>query len=47
MFSLKLLQSYSENLLSKQYAEFFKLIIIDDDDDEHWKINDILNFKHY
>ncbi len=35
MFSLKLLQSYSEDLLSEQHAESFKLIIIDDDDNEH------------
>ncbi len=35
MFSLKLLQSYSKNLLSKQHAESFRLIIINDDDDEH------------
>jgi len=35
MFSLKLLQSYSEDSLSKQHAESLKLIIIDDDDDEH------------
>ncbi len=47
MFSLKLLRSYSEDSLSEQYAELFKLIIIDDDDDEHWEINDILNFRRY
>jgi len=35
MFSLKLLQSYSEDSLSEQHAESFRLIIIDDDDDEH------------
>ena len=47
MFSLKLLRSYSENSLSEQHAELFKLIIIDDDNDEHWKIDDILNFRRY
>ncbi len=35
MFSLKLLQLYSEDSLSEQHAESFRLIIIDDDDDEH------------
>jgi len=35
MFSLKLLQSYLEDSLSEQHAEFLRLIIIDDDDDEH------------
>ncbi len=47
MFSLKLLQLYSENSLSEQHAEFLKLIIIDDNNNKHWKINNILNFKHY
>ncbi len=47
MFSSKLLQSYSEDLLSEQHAESFRLIIIDDNNDEHWKINDILNFRCY
>ncbi len=45
MFSLKLLQSYSENLLSEQHSELLRLITIKDD--EHWKINDILNFRCY
>ncbi len=35
MFSSKLLQLYSEDLLSEQHVESFRLIIIDDDDDEH------------
>jgi len=35
MFSSKLLQSYSEDSLSEQHAESFRLIIIDDDDDEY------------
>ncbi len=45
MFSLKLLWSYSENLLSEQHSESLKSIIIEDD--EHWEINDILNFRCY
>ncbi len=47
MFSLKLLQSYSEDSLSEQHAKLLRLIIIDDDNDEHWKIDDILNFRRY
>ncbi len=47
MFSSKLLRSYSENSLSEQHAESLRLIIIDDDDNEHWKIDDILNFRRY
>ncbi len=47
MFSSKLLQLYSEDLLSEQHAESLRLIIIDDDDDEHWEIDDILNFRRY
>ncbi len=45
MFSLKLLQSYSEDSLSKQHSESLRLITIKDD--EHWKIDDILNFRCY
>ncbi len=45
MFSLKLLWSYSEDSLSEQHSESFKLITIKND--EHWKINNILNFRHY
>ncbi len=45
MFSLKLLQSYSEDSLSDQHSELFKSITIEDD--EHWKINNILNFERY
>ncbi len=47
MFSLKLLQSYSEDSLSEQHAEFLKLIIIDNNDNKYWKIDDILNFRRY
>ncbi len=45
MFSLKLLQSYSKDSLSKQYSESLRSITIKDD--EHWKIDDILNFRCY
>ncbi len=45
MFSLKRLQSYSEDSLSEQHSESFKVITIKND--EHWKINDILNFRRY
>ncbi len=45
MFSSKLLQSYSEDLLSEQHSESLRSIIIKDD--EYWKIDDILNFKCY
>ncbi len=45
MFSLKLLWSYSEDFLSEQYSESLRSIIIKDD--EHWKIDNILNFKRY
>ncbi len=47
MFSSKLLRPYSENSLSEQHAESFRLIIIDDDDNKYWKIDDILNFRRY
>ncbi len=47
MFSSKLLRSYSEDFLSEQHAESFRLIIIDDDNNEYWKIDDILNFRRY
>ncbi len=45
MFSSKLLQSCSEDFLSKQHSESFRSITIKDD--EHWKINNILNFRCY
>jgi len=47
MFNSKLLQLYSEDSLSEQHAESFRLIIINEDDNEHWKIDDILNFRRY
>ncbi len=45
MFSLKLLQLYSEDSLSEQHSESLRSITIKDD--EHWEINDILNFRRY
>ncbi len=45
MFSSKLLQLYSEDFLSKQHSESLRLITIKDN--EHWKIDDILNFRCY
>ncbi len=45
MFSSKLLRLYSEDSLSEQHSESLKSITIEDD--EHWKINDILNFRCY
>ncbi len=45
MFSLKLLWLYSEDSLSEQYSESLKSITIKDN--EHWKIDDILNFRRY
>jgi len=45
MFSSKLLQLYSENFLSEQHSESLKSITIEDN--EHWKIDDILNFRCY
>ncbi len=45
MFSLKLLHSYSEDLLSEKHSKSSKLLTIENDD--HWKINNILNFKYY
>ncbi len=45
MFSSKLLWSYSEDFLSEQHSESLRSITIKND--EHWKIDDILNFRHY
>ncbi len=45
MFSSKLLWLYSEDFLSEQHSESLRSSIIKDD--EHWKINDVLNFRHY
>ncbi len=45
MFSSKLLRLYSEDSLSEQHSESLKSITIEDD--EHWKIDNILNFRRY
>ena len=45
IFSSKLLRLYSEDSLSRQHSESFRSITIEDD--EHWKIDDILNFRRY
>ncbi len=45
MFSSKILQLYSNDSLSDQHIKSLRSITIKDD--EHWKINDILNFRHY
>ena len=45
MFSFKILQLYLNDSLSDQHIESLRSITIEDE--EHWKINDILNFKCY
>ena len=45
MFSLKLLRFYSDDSLSKQQSESFRLIIIKDN--KYWEIDDILNSQCY
>ncbi len=45
MFSFKILQLYSNDSLSNQHIESLRSITIEDE--EHWKINDILNFRCY
>ncbi len=45
MFSSKLLRLYSEDSLSEQHSESLRSITIKDN--EHWKIDDILNFRRY
>ncbi len=45
MFSSKLLRSCLDDFLSEQHSESFKSLTIEND--EHWKINDILNSRHY
>ncbi len=45
MFSSKLLHSCLNDFLSEQHSESSKSLTIEDD--EHWKIDDILNFKCY
>ncbi len=46
MFSLKCLQSSSNDFLLRQHSELFKSMIIEENE-EHWKVNDILNFRRY
>ncbi len=46
MFSLKCLQSSSNDFLLKQHSEFFKSLIIKKNE-EHWEVNNILNFRWY
>ncbi len=41
------MQLYSEDSLSEQHVKSLRFIIIDDNNNEHWKINDILNFRCY
>ncbi len=43
MFSSKLLHSYLNDFLSEQHSKSLRSFTIEDD--EHWKIDDILNFK--
>jgi len=45
MFSSKLLRPYSEDPLPEQHSEPLRSITIEDD--EHWKVDDILNFRRY
>ena len=45
MFSSKILQLYSNDSLSDQHIESLRSITIEDE--EHWKIDDILNFRRY
>ncbi len=46
MFSSKCLQSSLNNSLLKQHSESSRLMIIEENE-EHWKVNDILNFRRY
>ncbi len=46
MFSSKYLRSSSNDSLSEQHSEFFRLMIIEKNE-EHWKVDDILNFRRY
>ncbi len=45
MFSSKLLCFYFNDLLLEQHSESLRLLTIENND--HWKINDILNFRCY
>ncbi len=46
VFSLKYLRSSSNDSLLKQHSEFSRLMIIEENE-EHWKVDDILNFRQY
>ncbi len=46
MFSLKYLQSSSNNSLLKQHSEFSRSMIIEENE-KHWEVDDILNFRWY
>ena len=46
VFSSKCLQSSSNDSLSRQHYESFKLMIIEENE-EHWEVDDILNFRWY
>ncbi len=45
VFSSRLLRSYFDDFLSEQHLKSFKSFTIEDN--EHWKIDDILNFRCY
>ncbi len=46
IFSSKYLRTSSNNLLSEQHSELFKLMIIEENE-KHWEVDDILNFRRY
>ncbi len=46
MFSSKCLRSSSNDSLSRQHSEFSKSMIIEENE-EHWKVDNILNFRQY
>ncbi len=46
VFSSKYLRSSLNNSLLKQHSEFSRLMIIEENE-EHWKVDNILNFRRY
>jgi len=46
VFSSKYLQSSLNDSLSEQHSEFSRSMIIEENE-EHWKVDDILNFRRY
>ncbi len=46
VFSSKCLRPSSNNFLSRQHSEFSRSLIIEENE-EHWKVDDILNFRRY